>query len=135
MMRDNIDLTDDPCHWPHDPLVAKHTNTEIVEYGFFRGHPAVVLEGEAFLRYADDLTPIVDTEGAYVERPCRHCGLLATPDGPDPCLGMLPGVRSACCGHGIEEPYVAFLQQRGQEALDFFAHHGVGPKTRPASVK
>lgn len=39
------------------------------------------------------------------ERPCVSCGLLAEIDGPDPCLGVLPGVSSACCGHGIEPGY------------------------------
>ena len=117
----------------HDALVAKHPTAEIVERGFFRGHPVWVLEGEDCERYADDLTPTVDTDGESVERPCIQCGLLATSDGADPCLGMLPGVWSACCGHGIEEPYVMLLGHRGQEALDFFTHHGVGPKTRPVA--
>jgi hypothetical protein len=38
------------------------------------------------------------------ERPCPSCGAVA--EGPDPCLGMLPGVVSACCGHGVHESYV-----------------------------
>lgn len=32
---------------------------------------------------------------------CPSCGLKREQDfGPDPCLGELPGVRFACCGHG-----------------------------------
>jgi hypothetical protein len=28
---------------------------------------------------------------------------------PDPCLGVLPGVSYACCGHGVaEKTYIAF---------------------------
>ena len=27
---------------------------------------------------------------------------------PDPCLGMLPGVNFACCGHGTDNGYIAF---------------------------
>lgn len=47
------------------------------------------------------------------ERPCRFCARVAAPsdevDGslsPDPCLGFIPGVTSACCGHGIERGYL-----------------------------
>src|SRR5919197_5686205 len=89
-----------------DALVARRTTAAIVQYGYFRGHPVVCLAGEACERYADDLTSTVDEAGESVERPCVQCGLLAAPDGPDPCLGTLPGVRAACCGHGVEEPYV-----------------------------
>jgi hypothetical protein len=112
-----------------DALVATHTTAEIVQYGYFRGHPVICLAGEASERYADDLTPTVDEAGASVERPCVQCGLLSVPDGPDPCLGMLPGVRAACCGHGGEEPYVlVHCTLRGQQALDYCAHYGVGPR-------
>ncbi len=34
------------------------------------------------------------------DRPCGHCGKPNTADGCDGCLGLLPGVRNACCGHG-----------------------------------
>jgi hypothetical protein len=72
----------------------------------------------------------VDEAGASVERPCVQCGLLAAPDGPDPCLGMLPDVKAACCGHGVDEPYVLVGHGtvRGQQALDYFAHYGIGPR-------
>ena len=66
----------------------------------------IFFAGEACERYADDLTPTVDETGASVERPCVQCGLLAAPDGPDLCLGLLPDVKAACCGHGVDEPYV-----------------------------
>jgi hypothetical protein len=111
-----------------EALVAKHTTAEIVQCGYFRGHPVVCLAGEDCERYADDLTPTVDEAGTSVERPCVQCGLLAAPDGPDPCLGLLPDVRAACCGHGVDEPYVLLHGTvRGQQALDYFSHYGVGP--------
>lgn len=31
---------------------------------------------------------------------CPHCKQRRGKDYIDPCLGKLPGVRSACCGHG-----------------------------------
>lgn len=38
---------------------------------------------------------------------CKACQRVLPLDGPDPCLGMLPGVSAACCGHG-GEAYVLF---------------------------
>jgi len=31
---------------------------------------------------------------------CPHCHKRRGQDGHDPCLGELPGVLFACCGHG-----------------------------------
>jgi hypothetical protein len=45
---------------------------------------------------------------------CDYCKLTATELGPnlkecyDPCLGKLPGVKFACCGHGAREGYMYF---------------------------
>jgi len=41
-------------------------------------------------------------------RTCQTCSQEIPTDGPDPCLGMLPGVWAACCGHGDGEGYIAF---------------------------
>jgi hypothetical protein len=41
-------------------------------------------------------------------RPCPKCGRHQTGDGHDPCIANLPGVRAACCGHGVQPGYVAF---------------------------
>jgi hypothetical protein len=45
---------------------------------------------------------------AYFTRECPACGLKPTPEGHDPCLGTLPGVQYACCGHGLERGYIMF---------------------------
>lgn len=41
---------------------------------------------------------------------CRSCGRTYEPgEEPDPCLGTLPGVAEACCGHGNgSKAYVLF---------------------------
>jgi hypothetical protein len=40
---------------------------------------------------------------------CGHCGADLERGEPDPCLGRLPGVVSACCGHGERRrAYVLF---------------------------
>jgi len=31
---------------------------------------------------------------------CPECKMARGEDGHDPCLGQLPGVMFACCGHG-----------------------------------
>lgn len=40
-------------------------------------------------------------------RPCINCGKKPTEKGHDACLGELPRVKYACCGHG-EEGYILF---------------------------
>ena len=45
---------------------------------------------------------------AYFERECPTCGLKPTAEGHDPCLASLPGVRNACCGHGVKPGYIQF---------------------------
>ncbi len=40
---------------------------------------------------------------------CPECKLRRAVDGgPDPCLGALPGVLFACCGHGKARGYIYF---------------------------
>ena len=45
-----------------------------------------------------------DGEEIY-ERPCVRCGNLPI-EGYDSCLGFIEGVKSACCGHGVEEGFI-----------------------------
>lgn len=71
-----------------------------------RGHGHDI-ECDAFGRwhFSDDGTPFSREN----ERPCPRCG--GDPkahEGCDPCLGRLPGVRNACCGHGVEDGYIQF---------------------------
>lgn len=66
-----------------------------------RGHP-IHYDG-AVWRYVDTDEPTVGNR-----RSCGHCGLPDTPEGHDGCLGTLPGVTNACCGHG--EPGEAYMQ-------------------------
>lgn len=42
-------------------------------------------------------------EVADYDRPCIRCGQMPTPEGYDACLGFVPGVQSACCGHVEDE--------------------------------
>ncbi len=97
---------------------------------FFRGHPTRRgNDGEWY--YCDTGEPTVDT---WRDRPCGHCGMHFTDEGHDGCLGELPGVMNACCGHGETRcAYVQFPDNSprlaGQAAIDFFHAHGAGPMT------
>jgi hypothetical protein len=125
------------------------TQANICAWGFYRGHPTVLLNDPRYRlnpdyfddwRYADTLTPTPGNamyEGR--ERPCILCNRLTLPGSPDPCLQEFSGVIGACCGHGlpategIEQPYVAFANGsdlRGVEALAYFAKRGCGPDAR-----
>ena len=73
-------------------------------YYVLRGHEILLANGEWV--YADTREP---TAEKYTTRPCGKCGLPFTPEGHDGCLGTLPGVMNACCGHGCtESAYVQF---------------------------
>jgi len=49
-----------------------------------------------------------DGEYAVEPRPCPKCGRLPLKTGEDACLGHLPGVKFACCGHGKTTGYLVF---------------------------
>lgn len=55
------------------------------------------------IRWADTGLPVRGNP-----RPCKKCGKNRTPEGHDGCLGALPGVKYACCGHGVVDGYVYF---------------------------
>jgi hypothetical protein len=42
------------------------------------------------------------------KRPCAACGMERPANGHDPCIANLPGVKFACCGHGVRDGYVYF---------------------------
>lgn len=70
----------------------------------FRGHKIELKDGEWV--YADTKQPVKDN---WKELPCGECGLHFTDEGHDGCLGTLPTVKNACCGHGnVGEAYVQF---------------------------
>lgn len=75
--------------------------------GYFRGHKIYWDEALFGWRYADDHSLHPGWGGEI--RPCAKCGAVFGMHEPDPCLGVLPGVDNACCGHGIRtEAYVRF---------------------------
>lgn len=75
---------------------------------YLRGH-RIQRDSDGVWRFSDTNEPTTET---WHTRPCGHCGLYgnSNDDEPDPCLGRLPGVINACCGHGDpSQSYVCFV--------------------------
>ncbi len=76
-------------------------------------------------RYCDNNDPTAET---HMSRPCGECGKLQTSEGHDPCIGTLPDVMNACCGHG--RPSEAYIQYNsgkrlsGIEAMNLMVERG-----------
>ena len=74
---------------------------------YFRGHK-VIWNGKQWL-YEDNNKPKPTFHYGGKIRPCVKCGKVFPLDEADSCLGILPGVDDACCGHGISsESYIKF---------------------------
>ena len=59
---------------------------------------------------------------------CGTCGHTRSREEPDKCMGYLPGVLYACCGHGVDRPYVMVEGRttfRGDEARYLLETAGV----------
>ncbi len=73
----------------------------------FRGHSIIWKNGEWLYEDTEEKSGF---DG--VIRPCLKCGKIFNGSNigkADPCLGELPGVDNACCGHGIrEDSYIRF---------------------------
>lgn len=63
-----------------------------------RGHKVKFCDGDWYFCDNNQLSEI--------DRACIRCNRMPTDEGHDACLGELPGVCSACCGHGVTEPYL-----------------------------
>ena len=76
-------------------------------HAYIRGHEITFAPGKIGATdpsawvFVDTGEPVVGSD-----RPCARCGRPPTPEGYDACLGHVPGAISACCGHGVQEPFV-----------------------------
>lgn len=52
------------------------------------------------------------------DRWCQDCQRVCPGGEPDVCLGLIPGVSHACCGHGLVEPYVVLGGEPGESCQD-----------------
>jgi len=51
-------------------------------------------------------------KSADIVRPCKRCERLPTSKGYDACLGYIKEVESACCGHGVIEPFIKLIRRK-----------------------
>lgn len=56
-------------------------------------------------------------------RLCSKCDALMLSGEPDACLGTLPGVSAACCGHGVVQGYILFVNGLLFSFDDFIEAH------------
>jgi hypothetical protein len=71
----------------------------------WRGHD-IYFDGKAW-RFCDSNDPLPGWGGIF--RPCANCSEMMNDHEADHCLGVLPGVDNACCGHGRrEDAYIRF---------------------------
>lgn len=84
----------------------------------YRGH--AIAQVNAIWVYEDTAEPVQ----LNPNRACGECGEPNTAEGHDACIGALPGVMNACCGHGVTaEAYVQFEGGgliSGQAAVQYF---------------
>ena len=96
----------------------------------WRGHP-IEHYAKGLWVYSDTKEPV-----AGYNRPCGNCGQMRTPEGYDACIGTLPNVMNACCGHGeIKDAYIEFADGSrldGEAACDGFRRLS---KNKPRSKK
>lgn len=83
----------------------------------YRGHP-IAQENSGEWVFIDTRESVQE---AGDERPCGKCGIPGS-NTHDFCLGTLPGVLNACCGHGnSSESYIMFengLTIRGFDRIE-----------------
>ena len=83
-----------------------------------RGHQ-IYFDGKLW-RYRDTDESTADT---WRSRSCGVCKEPDTKEGHDPCLGTIPNIMNACCGHGSPaDAYIQFmggLTLRGRAAAIF----------------
>lgn len=75
--------------------------TKLTARSYERGWPIIFQNGE----WVHEDTG----ESARDDRPCPRCGKMPTPEGYDACLGYILDAKTACCGHGISEPFISGL--------------------------
>lgn len=63
-----------------------------------------------------------DGGSMYRDRWCEGCRQVCQSGEPDPCIGLIPGVSQACCGHGREQPYVVIGGEPNQ-SISSHEHH------------
>jgi hypothetical protein len=70
-------------------------------HSYSRGHK-IIQDGNGDWVYEDTKKKCFVPED---KRACKKCGREPTPEGHDACLGHIDWLTSACCGHGVTDPW------------------------------
>lgn len=71
------------------------------------GFPIITIYGHKLYEKGKNVYYLDDDSLFTGDRPCPFCHKYSI-NGMDACLGKLPGVRYADCGHGLEQGYILF---------------------------
>lgn len=72
---------------------------------YARGYKIYYHQTDGLWRYTDNNQPLDNN------RACKRCGRKPLAEGYDACLGHIPRVVAACCGHGRDE--YKYVMQEG----------------------
>ena len=76
------------------------------EIAYIRGNRVTLINSDKNIWiYDDGIQTDLEVDKAL---PCGRCGKPPTKEGHDTCLGTLPEIWNACCGHGHDVPYIQF---------------------------
>ena len=92
----------------------------IISEAYNFGHALGWNEKEEVWFYVE--TNLPNTLETYMNLVCPKCKKKPTEDGHDPCIENLPGVKFACCGHGVDEGYIWFengIMVRGKFEIEY----------------
>ena len=82
--------------------------------GYLRGHKIEHVNNKWV--YSDNKQLTSET---HKDRACGNCGNPETEEGHDACLGTLPGLMNACCGHGLKnEAYIQLMDSTSIHGID-----------------
>lgn len=76
----------------------------------YRGNTIIYNEKTKIWEFEDKLDSTFQTAdiNKYSKVKCPNCQNYIKKDEPDHCIGYLPEVVSACCGHGKKRGYIVF---------------------------
>jgi hypothetical protein len=103
-----VDFFDKPAK---EYLIKYGTQNELnsEQIFFSRGHPFYLENDKISKLQNGEKGELLEGKLSLcdINVPCAKCGSISE-NGHDYCLKNLPGVKSACCGHGVHDGYITF---------------------------
>lgn len=86
------------------PVEIASRDSRVLAHGVVSGEVVVQVEGYEGWRLYPSLDALADGRPPTCNHCCRDYDFDDGVDGADPCLGVVPGIAFACCGHGVTDP-------------------------------